>query len=55
MGDVALGPGEQIVEAQNVVAVGEQAVAEMGTEEAGAAGDEDALLAVVKAGHRAPR
>ena len=39
MRDVLLGPGEQIVDAQHVMAVGEQAVAQMRAEETGTAGD----------------
>ena len=34
-------PGEEVVEADDVVAVGEKAVAEVRAEEAGGAGDED--------------
>ena len=41
--DVVLGAGEEVVHADDVVPVGEQALAEVGAEEAGAAGDEDAF------------
>jgi hypothetical protein len=43
MGDVVLGAGEEVVETDDVVAFGEQTLAEMAAEEAGAAGDEDAF------------
>ena len=39
VGDVVLGAGEEIVHAQDVVAVLQQALAQVGAEEAGAAGD----------------
>ena len=39
--DVVLGAGEEVVDAQHVVAVGQQAVAQVRAEEAGAAGDHD--------------
>ena len=42
MGDVVLGAGEEVVQADNVVAVGQQSFTEMRAEEAGTAGDEDA-------------
>jgi len=42
-----LGAGEEVVHAQDVVAVGEQALAQVRAEEAGAAGDEDAFAQVV--------
>src|SRR6185437_14862530 len=45
MRDVGLAPGEVIVDAEYVVAPGQQALAEMRAEEAGAAGDEDAFFA----------
>jgi hypothetical protein len=41
MGDVVLGPGEEVVETNHVVAFGEQTLAEVAAEEAGAAGNED--------------
>jgi hypothetical protein len=37
--DVVLGAGEEVVHAEHVVAVGDQALAEVRAEEAGAAGD----------------
>jgi hypothetical protein len=40
--DVALSAGEEVVEADDFVAFVEEAFAEVGTEEAGSAGDEDA-------------
>ena len=40
VGDVALGAGEVVVDAQHVVAVGEQPLAQVRAEEAGAAGDQ---------------
>lgn len=42
MCDVVLGPGEEVVEADYIVAVVQQALAQMRAEEAGAASDEDA-------------
>ena len=42
--DVVLGAGEEVVHAQDVAAVGEQALAQVGAEEAG---DEDAFAQVV--------
>ena len=47
MQDVVLGAGEKVIEAEDIVAVGEQALAEVGTEEAGAAGDEGTGAGVV--------
>ena len=44
LGDVGLAPGEIIVDAEHVVALGAQAVAEMRAEEAGAAGDQYPFL-----------
>jgi hypothetical protein len=43
--DVATAAGEVVIEADDVVPGRDQAVAEMGAEEAGPTGDEDALLA----------
>ena len=45
--DVALGAGEEVVDAEHLVALLEQAVAEVRAEEAGAAGDEDSLAGIV--------
>ena len=45
--DVALGAGEEVVDAEHLVALLEQAVAEVGAEEAGAAGHEDPLAGIV--------
>ena len=45
--DVPLGAGEQVVDAQHFVALGEQAVAQVGAQESGAAGDEDPLAGIV--------
>ena len=42
MGNVVLGAGEEVVQADDVVAVVQQAFAEMRAEEAGTTGDEDA-------------
>ena len=39
--DVLLAPGEEIVDADDVVPVGQQAIAQVRAEKAGAAGDED--------------
>ena len=41
VGKVAFPPGEKIVEGDDLMAVGEEPVAKVGAEEAGAAGDED--------------
>ena len=43
MGDIVLPPGEIIVDAEYVVASGEQAFAQMRSEKPGPAGDEDTL------------
>ena len=51
MRDVAFVAGEEIVDAQHLVAVADQPVAEMRAEEAGAAGDEDAFAGGIAAGH----
>jgi hypothetical protein len=54
VGDVGLGAGEEVVGTEHVVALGQQAVAQVAAQEAGAAGDEDALGGVVVAlGHDA--
>ena len=42
MGNVVLGAREEVVQTDDVVAVGQQAFAEMRAEEAGTTGDEDA-------------
>jgi len=47
MGDVVLGAGEEVVEADDIMTIVQQAVAEMRAEEAGAAGDERANAGVV--------
>ena len=47
MGDVVLGPGEEIIQAEHVVAGIEQAIAEMRAEKPRPAGDEDAFAEVV--------
>jgi hypothetical protein len=44
--DVLLGAGEEIVDAQHVVAFVEQALTEVTAKETGAAGDEDAFSKV---------
>ena len=49
--DVALGAGEQVVDAEHLVALGDQPVDEMRAEESGPAGDQDALAAVGEARH----
>ncbi len=49
--DVALGAGEEIVDAEDFVSFRQQAVGQMRAQEPGASGDEDALAAVVKTGH----
>ena len=52
VGDVVLGAGEEVVDTQHVMALREQAVAQVAAQKAGAAGDEDALGGVVVAlGH----
>ncbi len=51
--DVALGAGEEIVDAEHLVALLQQPVAQMRAEESGAAGDQDALAGVVVA-HSGP-
>ena len=43
VGDVVLGAGEEVIDADDVMAVGEEAFAEVTAQEAGAAGDEDAF------------
>ena len=45
-GDVALRPGEEIVDADDVAAALEQLLAQMRTEEPGAAGDENTFFEV---------
>src|SRR5690606_2399767 len=50
--DVPFGPGEQVVDAEHLVSVGQQAVDQVRSEKARAAGDEDLLPAVVKSRHR---
>ena len=47
MSDVVLGAGEEVVDAEHVVAIRKQTLAQMAAEEAGTAGDEDALAEVV--------
>ena len=42
VGDVELAAGKEVVDRHDIVAVLEEAFAEMGTEKAGAAGDENA-------------
>ena len=42
VGDVLLPAGEQVVEADDLVAIADQPVAEVAAQKAGAAGDEDA-------------
>jgi hypothetical protein len=52
--DVVLGAGEEVVDTEHVVPFGQQAVAQVAAQKAGAAGDEDALGGVVVAlGHDA--
>ena len=46
MRDVVLAAGEEVVDAQHVVAVAQQALAQMRAEEAGAAGHQHALCGV---------
>ncbi len=43
VGDVVLGAGEEVINADDVMAVGEEAFAQVAAQEAGAAGDEDAF------------
>src|SRR5450755_1694784 len=43
MRDVVLVAGEEVVDAENVVAIRQQAFAEMRTQEAGPAGDQDSI------------
>ena len=45
--DVLLGPGEKIVDANNLVAVAEQAINQMRAEKSGTAGDQDAFAAII--------
>ena len=49
VGEIVLGPGEQIVDAQHVVPIGQQPVDQMRAEEAGAAGDQHALARRIEA------
>src|SRR4051794_27104190 len=44
---VLLAPGEQVIERDNMSAVGEQEIAKMGTQESGATCDEDELACPV--------
>ena len=41
VGDVVLGAGEEVVDADDVVALGQQALAEVAAQEAGAAGNQN--------------
>ncbi len=41
--DVALAAGEEIVDTEHIVAAADQAIAQVRTEKAGAAGDQDAF------------
>jgi hypothetical protein len=50
--DILLGPREKIVNAENLVAVAEQAINQMRSEKSGAAGDQNALTATVDACQR---
>jgi hypothetical protein len=43
MGDVQFGSGEEIVDAKDVVALGDQSVAQMGTQETRATGDQNSF------------
>ena len=54
VGDIVLGAGEQIVDAQHFVAGFEQTVGEMRTEEARAAGDHHPFAHVIVASHLSP-
>ncbi len=47
MVDVPVGAREQLVDAQHLVALLEQAIAQVRAQEAGAAGDEDSLAGIV--------
>ncbi len=49
--DVALGAGEEIVDAQHLVALRQQPVDQVRAEEACATRDQDAFAAIVKTGH----
>ena len=60
MSDVVLAPGEIIVDAEHVVALGQQALAQMRAEKTGAAGDEntfgdDAHRTIFRSGHASTR
>jgi len=50
VGDVGAGAGEEVVHADDFVSVGDQAVAQVGSEEASAAGDQDAFHGWVLSG-----
>ena len=39
--DIGLAPGEEIIEADDIVTLSDQAITEVGTEESGSAGDEN--------------
>ena len=52
--DVALGPGEEIVDAEHFVPLVEQPLDEMRAQEAAPSRDEDSLSAVGQAGHWIP-
>ena len=49
--DVALGTGEEVVEADNLMPLLQQAVAEMRAKETGASGNEDAFAGIVERRH----
>ena len=53
--DIALGAGEQIVDAQHFMAVGQQAIDQMRAEKSGAAGHQDAFAAVIESGNSASK
>jgi hypothetical protein len=47
-------PGEEVVDAKDVMAVGEQPLAQMRTQESGAAGDQYSLCLEIISGHAPP-
>jgi hypothetical protein len=49
--DVTLGAGVQVVDAKHLVTLFEQTIDEMRPEEPGSAGHQNALAAVIEAGH----
>ena len=48
--DIALGTGKEIVDTNDLMALPQQSVDEMGTNESSASGNENAFAAIVKSG-----